>query len=466
MFDLVVRSARIVTPDGVVMGDLGVSGERIGAIGQGLGPGEQEVDATGRLLFPGVVDAHVQLGVTMGETQSVDDVESGTRAAVFGGATTVIDFAVQDPGEDLLTSFERRQAGIEGRAHVDVALHANFTSFSEPNLDRVPELLRRGAAGFKVFTAYREEGMQLRDDEILRVAAAVSEAGGLLMLHAENGDAVDFLRGRLIAENETAARQHGISRPDILEAEAIGRVATLTRLAHCPLYVVHLSSARGLEVIRRFREEGWEIHAETCPQYMLLDEGVYEGEHGHRYIASPPLRGPEDCQTLTDAVAGGEIEVIGSAHAPFTQAQKDAGGGAFHLTPGGLAGVETLFPLMFSHLVALGDGGLTPRSNASLLLLARVLAEKPARLFGLAPRKGALREGADADFVIFDPNPVRRIAAADLHGADDWSPYEDFEVRGEIKAVYLRGRRLVENGHLHGEPGTGRFVGRQTGTAS
>jgi dihydropyrimidinase len=458
MFDLVIRSARIVTPVGVVMGDLAIKGEKIAAIGQGLGEGRREVDCVGRVIFPGIVDAHVHMGVPAGKIRSADDLESGTLAAVFGGVTTVIDFTEQRTGEKLVDSFERRLRGIEGNSYADVALHCNITSFSAKDLEHLPELVARGVRSFKVFTAYKSAGMQLDDGEFLQVAEAVADTGGLLMVHAENGDAVEFMRRRLERDGKTAAKYHEVSRPDLLEAEAIHRVATLTRLAGCKLYVVHVSSRRGLDVIRRFRNEGWTIYTETCPQYLLLDKGCYEREQGHRYIASPPLREAEDCTELTRAVNEGEIEVIGSDHCPFTIEQRDAGGGKFTETPGGLPGVETLFSLAFSRLVALGDGGLTPRSNASLVHMARLLAENPARIFGLAPAKGALKKGADADFIVFDPNPIRRLRAQDLHGAADWNPYEGIEVRGEIRSVYLRGQRVVENGQLHGEKGFGRFV--------
>jgi dihydropyrimidinase len=458
MYDLVVRSGRIVSPDGVVMGDLAVNGEKIAAIGQGLGPGRQEVDATGKVVFPGVVDAHVHMGRINQEQRSADDIENGTRAAVFGGVTTVIDFTVQDPEKSLTASLDQRQAEIFGKAHVDMALHGSFTSYSEANRDQIHDLVERGVTSLKIYTAYGDAGLQLSDREILAVAKEVAESGGLLMVHAENGDAVDFLSRGLERAGKTTAPYHEESRPDLVEAEAIYRVAILAQIAECPLYVAHLSSLRGLEVIRRFREEGRTIHAETCPQYLLLDKSRYAGEQGHRFIASPPLREAADRQALTRAVAEGEIEVMATDHCPFSTTQKDAGGGNFLKTPGGLAGVETLFPLMFSHLVALGDGGLTPRSNASLMLLSRVLAENPARLFGLAPRKGFLRAHADADFFIFDPNPIRRISAEDLHGKADWSPYEGMEVRGSILSVYLRGKRLVDGGQLYGEPGFGQFV--------
>ncbi len=457
-YDLVIRSGRVVTPNGVVMGDLGVSGGLIAAIGQGIDSGRQEIDATGRVVFPGIIDAHVHLGDPAGDGIAVDTVEDSTLAAAYGGVTTVIDFTVQKPGESLVDSFERRKAGIPGKTYVDVGLHVTITDFSPENLAQVPELVERGAPSFKIFTAYPEKNMQLDDDAIIRIADVVGRGGGLLMLHAENGDATTYLRERLLAQGKTEAVWHEPSRPDVLEAEAIHRVATLAHLADCPLYVVHLSSTRGMDVIRRFREEGWLIHAETCPQYLLLDRSCYEGDAGHRFIVCPPMREKRNLQVLTDAVTSGEIEVVATDHHSFSKAQKDLADGDFSRTPGGLPGAETLFPLMFSHLVALGDGGLTPRSNASLILLARVLAENPARLFGYAPTKGALREGADADFLIFDPNPIRHIRSADLHGSADWSPFEGSEVRGEIRAVYLRGERVVDSGQLYSQPGVGRFI--------
>jgi len=458
MYDLVVRSGRIVTPDGVVMGDLGVEDERIAAIGQGLGPGSKEVEATGKIVFPGVLDAHVHLGVSVQGTRSVDDFVTGTRGALYGGCTTVIDFTAQEPNEGLVASFERRQADIAGQSYIDVGLHANFTSFSEENLHQVPELMGRGITSFKVFTAAGDNGRQMSDPDILRIAEVVGKAGGLLMLHAENGDAVEYLTRYLKAAGLTSAVDYETSRPDLVEAEAIFRVATYARLAGCPLYIAHLSSARGLEVIRRVREEGWEIHAETCPQYLILDNSYYRKEDGHRFITSPPLRETKDRQALLEALVAGEIGVISSDHLPFSMAQKDAAAVSFPEVPSGLPGLETRFSLMFGHLVSMGDGGLTPRSNASLLLLARVLAENPAKIFGLAPRKGALREGADADFILFDPNPSRRIRAGELHGGCDWTPYEGFNIRGQILSVYLRGRCLIEAGMLLGEPGWGRFV--------
>ncbi|MCP4547378.1 MAG: dihydropyrimidinase [bacterium] len=458
MYDLVIRSARIVTPDGVVMGDLAVNKEKIAAIGQGLGPGEHEVDATGRIVFPGIIDAHVHFNLPVKNIMSADDVESGTRSAAFGGVTTVIDFTQQNRGESLKTAFERRVKTIDSKSYVDVALHSNITSISDAIIAEIPELVKLGTPSFKVFTAYRDAGMHLNDPELLRVADAVGRANGLLMVHAENGDAADFITERCDRAGQTKPTQHGVSRPDLLEAEAIYRIATLANIADCPLYVVHVSSDRGMQVIRNFRNEGWTIHAETCPHYLLLDESSYEGEEGTYFITTPPLRTREDCTRLTAAVAEGEIQVVATDHCPFTRKQMDEVGGKFNKALNGLPGVETLFPLMFSHLVALADGGLTPRSNASLILLARVLAENPAKLFGLAPAKGALREGADADFIVFDPNPIRHVNAMDLHGNADWNPYAGSEVRGELRTVYLRGQRIIENGQLYGKPGIGQFV--------
>jgi dihydropyrimidinase len=456
MYDLVVRSARIVTPDGVVMGDLALLGGVIEAIGQGLGPGREEVEATGMVICPGVVDAQVHRSARPGGSTPVDDIERGTRAAVFGGVTSLIDFTIQREGESLLESSERRIAEIHSKAIIDVGLHCGVTRFDPDTPTQVHELVERGLRSFRVFGG-GAEGV-LRDGDMLSLAEAVSGAGGLLMAHSEGGDAVGYLGEKLRKANRVDAVEYPDSRPDFVEAYRMYSLATLTRLANCPLYISRLSSARGLEVIRHFREEGWDIHAESCPQYLLLDADAYADDEGHRNIDSPPLRRSADRQALTQAVSQGEIQVIGSGHCPFSMQQKDAGQGAFLKTPGGLMGVETLFSLMFSHLVALGDGGLTPRSNASMLLLARVLAQNPAKLFGLAPAKGSLREGADADFFIFDPNPIRRLRCMDLHSAGDWTPFEGREVRGEIRTVYLRGERMVDGGQLYCKPGFGRYL--------
>ena len=458
MYDFVFRSARIVTSDRVILGDLGISGAKIGAIGPKLGPGKDEIDASGKLLFPGFIDAHVHLGVPIAGTESVDGVTEGSRAAAFGGVTTLIDFTVQDEDESLIDSFHRRRTRIEGAAFVDIALHANFTRFSEDNLDQIPEVLAEGAAGLKIFMAYRSAGMQLEDQEILKVAEKVSRAGGLLLVHAENGDAADFLEDVMINSGLFRAPAHAMSRPDLIESEAIHRVATFAHLTDCPLYIVHLSSARGLETIRRLRADEWKIYAETCPQYLFLDDSQYNSEDGHRYITSPPLRKVEDGVHLLDAVLGDEIEVVATDHCPFTTTQKDKGGRDFLLTPNGIGGVETLFPLMFTRLLALGENGLEPKHNAGLLRLVRVLAENPARIFGLAPQKGMLSEGADADLVLFDPKPSHTISASEMHGGSDWDPYEGMELRGAIDGVWLRGKRIVDGEALLGEPGDGEFL--------
>lgn len=459
MYDLVIRSARIVTPSGIVMGDLGIKDDIIAAIGQGLGPGREEMEATGLLLFPGIVDTRVHFGATRRGFSSADDMESGTRAAAFGGVTCVLGFAEQAADETLAEAFTRRRQGIEGKAHVDVGLHSDISVFGDTTLEDMAALRQQGVGSFRVCAAGKEQVAPLTDGNILSVAAQAAALDAMLMVHAENGAAADFLSERAICAATTDPTRHSESHPELIEAEAIYRLATLARLAECPLYVSPLSSARSLDLIRRFRSEDWTIFTETNPHYLLLDADLCGGENGQRYITQPPLRGSRDRQGLTSAVMEGEIEVISSGHCPFTAKDKDSGGGHFMKTPPGLPGVETLFQLMFSHIVALGDGGLTPRSNASLLLLSRVLAENPSRIFGLAPRKGSLQEGADADIIVFDPNPVRRVRAAELKGAADWDPYDGAEVRGSIRSVFLRGRKIVDEGHLFGQPGDGRFVG-------
>jgi len=464
LYDLVFRSARIVTPDRVILGDLGILDGLIAAVGPGLGPGREEIEASGRILFPGIIDAHVHLGVPIRGAESVDGVREGSRAAVFGGVTTLIDFTVQNKGESLVESFERRRAGIEGASYCDIALHANFTDFNEGNLAEIPEVLARGAAGIKIFMAYRRAGMQLSDVEILNVAQRVSRAGGLLMVHAENGDAADFLAEGLAEEGRRDAAAHAESRPDLIEAEAVFRVATLARIAKCPLYLVHLSSARGLETIRRLRADDWDILVETCPQYLLLDSSRYAEPDGQRYLASPPLRAKNDGLRLLDAVLGDEIEVVATDHCPFSRAAKDAAED-FLSVPNGIGGVETLFPLMFTRLTNLAEGGLAPKHNTILLRLARLMAENPARIFGLAPRKGAIVSGAEADLLLYDPAPHREVRAEDLHGAADWDAYEGMAIRGAVEGVWLRGKRIVEGEALLGKAGDGRFVEALPGKA-
>ncbi len=450
MYDLVIREGLVVTPDRVVRADVAVLGGRIARVEPGIrDPAEREVAAEGLHVLPGVVDAHVHLGVPAAGTWSCDDHRTGTLAALCGGVTTVGDFSVQDPGEGLLASIERRRNAASRGTWCDWFLHANVTSVTPAVLDEIPAAVAAGIGSFKVFLAY--PGMRIGLDALREVLRRVGVSGALLMAHCEDQEIVDQAVAERVARGRLAARHFFGSRPPEAEARAIAVLAGIARDAKTPAYVVHLSSAAGLRAALDARRAGARLHLETCPQYLLLSPSPPRGLRPEHLACAPPLRSTRDRMSLLRALVRGDIEVLATDHCPFTSAQKAAGARDFRRIPGGLPGVETLLSLAYD---------LALRGVLPLPRLAQVLAEAPARLFGLGERKGAVREGLDADLVLADPAGETRVTATRLHSATDHNPYEGRTLRGRVTAVYLRGRLAAApgpDGRL--EPATGRPVG-------
>ncbi len=436
MYDLVIRGGLVVTPEGVVHADVAVLGGRIARVEPGIrDPAAQEVVADGLHVLPGAVDAHVHLGVPIAGTWSRDDHRTGTLAALCGGVTTVGDFTVQDPGEGLVASIERRRDAASSGTWSDWFLHANVTSVTPAVLDEVPLAVASGVRSFKVFLAY--PGMRIGPEVLREVLRRVGAAGGLLMAHCEDQDVVDRAVAERVARGLVAARHFFGSRPPEAEARAIEVLGGIARDLGHPAYVVHLSSAAGLRAALDARRAGARLHIETCPQYLLLSPRPPRGLRPEHLVCAPPLRRTRDRIALLRALARGDIEVLATDHCPFTSSQKAAGAHDFRRVPGGLPGVETLLPLAYD---------LALRGALPLERLARVLAEAPARLFGLEDRKGAVREGLDADLVLADPAGETRVTATRLHSATDCNPYEGRALRGRLTAVYLRGRLAAAPG--------------------
>lgn len=452
MQKLLIKNGRIITPQKIVDGDILINGETIERIAGDITDAQAEVvDASGKYVFPGFIDAHTHMGIPIRGTHSADDFDSGTLAALYGGVTTVMDFTVQEKGESLLHSLQRRMDWAKGKSHVDYTFHCNITDLDETRLNELPEIINHGVISFKVFTAYKEAGMQLDDEQILDVLWKVKLAGGTVMFHAENGHLIHFLTEKFIAHGKTSAMHHALSRPPEAEIEAVWRITTLNQFIRCPIYFVHLTTAEAVQIAYAAKERSQPVYLETCPQYLVLDHTVYQQENGHRFIAAPPFRSARDQDYLWRGLQEGQIDVVGTDHCPFTLEQKEMGGRQFHLTPNGLAGVETLFPLLYS------QGVLNDR--LTLQRLVSLIAEEPARLFGLFPQKGALLEGSDADVVIFNPNGNSVISSQKLHSATDWSAYEGMKTQGQIEAVLLRGKWLLKDGALQeGNRYQGRFI--------
>ncbi len=444
-FDLLICNGEVVSDSGVSQRDIGVREGKIAAFAPRLPQhATQKIDAADKLVFPGFIDAHTHMGIPIMNTHSIDDFESGSVAAAFGGVTTIIDFTVQEKGQTLEESVEIRIQRAR-KCHVDYGLHVNVTDQPEQRLHEIPELIGRGFTAFKVFSTYRQAGMMVTWDQFRKIVLQADAHDGLVCLHAEDNDLVEALTADHLATGCKAAIFHARSRTAEAEAKAIARAAEIAGELGASLYIVHVSSRAGLEAglqASRTRRDGVKIYLETCPQYLVLDEEMYRRENGHWWITTPPLRTKEDCEALWQALADDQIDVVATDHCPFTMAQKDSAERAFHLTPNGLPGVETLFPLLYTY-------GVT-RGRITLEQLVRVLAKNPAQIFGLYPKKGAIQVGADADLVIWDPNAEQVITSKNLHGKADWSPYEGMTISGKLEHTILRGRFLVRDEHLVG----------------
>ncbi len=424
--------------------DVGVRQGRIVALSPNLNRNvDRVIDASGKLVLPGFIDAHTHMGIPIMNTHSIDDFESGSIAAAFGGVTCIIDFTVQEKGQSLRESVEVRLKRAE-RCHVDYALHVNITDQPEKRLSEIPSIIADGFTAFKAFSTYRQSGMMITWDEFRKVLQQIHGHGGLLCLHAEDNDLVEALTAEHLEVGRKTAIFHARSRPPEAEAKAVARAAEIAGELRAALYIVHVSSRAGLEAGLNARARGVKIYLETCPQYLVLDEEFYLRNNGHRWITTPPLRTKEDCAALWKAISDDQVDVVATDHCPFTLQQKDVGRDAFHLTPNGLPGVETLFSLLYTYGVKTG--------RISLQQLVRVLAENPARIFGLSDRKGALRVGADADVVIWNPEVSQTISASRLHSKADWSPYEGMAIAGKLDYTILRGQVLVQGDE---------FVGRE-----
>ena len=439
MSKLLIKNGKIIRSDAIIQSDILIRDQSILNISPHIEDDDAQIyDARGHYIFPGFIDAHTHMGVPIRQTTSADNFDSGTLAALHGGVTTIIDFTVQRPGESLLASLERRQDEADGKASVDYALHCNVTDWEAIHADEFKQIIDKGVMSFKVFTAYREAGMQLSDRQIMEVLWQVKQVGGMVMVHAENGDMIDFLTDKYVRFNKTGAAYHALSRPAEAEIEAVARVNTLNKFIQCPLYFVHLSTRGAVEIAATLKQNNQKVYLETCPQYLFFDQSVYDKEDGHRFIAAPPFRSGQDVQFLWQALGKRWIDVVATDHCPFSLEQKDMGQKQFHRTPNGLPGVETLFTVLYNEGVR--------KERLTLQDLVRLIAEEPARRFGLFPRKGSLAENSDADLVIFDPQGEGKIQAKNLHSQIDWSPYEGVPTQGKISAVMLRGQWLLKDG--------------------
>ena len=449
---LLVRGGTLVTPQGLLEADLLAQAGRIKAIGHPLRAAHDTrvVDAEGCYVLPGVIDAHTHIQLDTGVFHTPDDWFIGTRSAACGGVTTVIDFATQFPGQSLKEAVEGRL--IEARrAAIDYALHVMITDLPPDREKEIADLVALGTPSVKLYTTYRPN-YYADDATILRLMTACAEHAILPLVHCENDDLVTSQTEALVAAGETGWRHHGESRPPLAEQEAVQRVLFLAEAAGSPVHICHCSTARSVSLVAEAVDAGQRATCETCPQYLLLDRSVYEGAEAWRYILQPPLREARELDRLWRLVGAGLVDLVATDHCDYTRAQKQALDD-FTETPGGLPGMETLLPLVFTYGVA--EGRLT------LSHLVELLSTNPARLWGMWPQKGTLQPGADADVVVYDPGPEGQIQAEDLHHLADYTPYEGVDVRGRVKATISRGQIIYHQGRFVGLEGRGQFVKRQ-----
>ena len=446
----IIQNGTLLLPDGPRRWDLAFENGIVTAVAPAIpaGAGDQVVDAAGCLVFPGFIDGHTHLDMDSGTTVTADDFATGTRAAVCGGTTTLVDFATQDKGGTLAQALEAWHKKADGRCACNYAFHMAVTDWNDRTRGEIPLMVKEGVTSFKAYYAY--DNLRLDDGQMYQLLQALRPFGGVLGVHCENGTLVNQLQKEQLARGITGPAGHPASRPPVVEAEAIRRLCAVAQLAQSPVHIVHLSSALGLEEVRRARAAGQTVWAETCPQYLLLDDSCYrlEGFEGAKYVMSPPLRSPADRDALRQAVKNGEIDTISTDHCSYRfDTQKTLGRDDFTKIPNGAPGIEHRPALVYTSLVAPGE--LSPEA------FCRLLAENPAKLFGMWPRKGCLAPGSDADITLWDPRVRWEIRAQTQHQNTDYTPYEGFEAVGRPRAVYVGGELAAKDG----EP-TGRLAGR------
>ena len=451
---ILIQNATLICPEGPLEADLRTEGDKIAQIGTHLPAGDSRViDGSGKLVFPGFIDTHTHFEMNKGlPNETADGWASGTRAALAGGTTTVLDFAEPERGASLASALDAWHSRAEGRASCHYGFHMTIKDWNGAVRAELADMDRAGVSSYKVYMAY--DNLRLSDAGALEAVRAVGELGGIVGCHCENGDlAAAGIQAQKAAGN-LGPSAHPLSRPPVVEAEAVNRWLAIGEMAGYPVNIVHLSAGRGLDMVRAARARGQRVYVETCPQYLLMDDSRYglPGFEGAKFVLSPPLRKPEDVAALWAGLEAGEIDTIGTDHCSFHfRGVKELGREDFSKIPNGIPGVEHRPVLLYTAGVAAG------RICAHQLM--RLLSEQPAKLFGMYPRKGALAVGSDADLVIFDPARRGRITAAAQHQAADYTPYEGFETRGRVDTVLLSGEIAVEDGRVAAE-GRGRFVRR------
>jgi dihydropyrimidinase len=453
MNEVLIKGGTIVNSQTAFKGDLYVRNGKIVSIGSSLGvTGAKVIDADGKLVLPGIIDAHVQLECAYKDTVMTDDFNTGTEAAAAGGVTTIVDFADQSAGKSPLEELDERMAIANSKVNVDYTLHLGVTNIEGSQVNELKQAVNeRGINSFKLYMAYRKRGRLVDEGQIFGIMREAAAAGAICGVHAENEPLIDYLVSLYDETKGDFSVEHfANSRPPLAEELSIMIAAKIASATGATLYVHHLSTAAGLNVIRQARKEGQTIYAETCPQYLLLNEEVYKGDDGCLYVMNPPIRKQEDAEALWCALAADEIQVVGTDHCSYDIRQKTRNKHDFRMVPAGIPGIETLLPLLYSEGVCKG--------KINLQQLIQILSTKPAQIFDLYGRKGDLQVGFDADVVIFDPQRKGALVPSELKMNVDFSPFEHLEITGRVETTILRGEIIYTDGNWCGPQNYGRFV--------
>jgi dihydropyrimidinase len=451
---VLVKGGTVVTASDEYRADVLIDGETIAQIGTSIDvPADTVIDAKGRYVIPGGIDVHTHMDLPFGGAVASDDFETGTIAAAHGGTTTIVDFAVQDFGQPARKAWETWMAKAEGKAAIDYGFHMILREFNDALAAEMKDLVAEGVSSFKLFMAYPGVFM-LDDGSIFRAMQRSGEVGATICMHAENGGVIDVLVKQALARGETAPKYHALTRPARAEAEAVHRAIAMAEIANVPVYIVHLSAAGALDMVTEARDRGVPVYAETCPQYLFLDQTDYEApvEKASGYVMTPPLRDRDLQDQLWRGLKGNDLQLVATDHCPFCLKDKALGAGDFTKIPNGAPGVETRLQLLF-------DGGVR-QGRISLQRWVEICSTAPAKIFGLAGKKGTIAPGADADIVVWDPDKKVTLSHRTLHMRCDYNPYEGRQVVGQAETVLSRGRVVVDKGAFKGKAGQGRFLRR------
>ena len=454
-FDCVIKGGNVVTPSGSFIGDLGIVGEHIVALAEELdSTGARVIDAVGHHVLPGAIDVHVHLELPFCGTVSADDYRSGTRAAARGGVTTVIDFAIPPAGGSLNDAADIWMQKAKGKSLIDYTFHICITRWAEQR-DQIAGMVARGFTTFKEFMIYESEGWQSDDRALFGTLEQMREHGTMLLVHAESARVLDELIARHHTPalmKEYGARLHAMTRPNFIEAEAIQRAVQWSEVTGGQLYIVHMTTAEGTDIIRAAQARGVPVLAETCVQYLVLDDSVFARDDGHLFACCPQLKKPKDSARLWDGLRRGEVSVISTDTCTFTREQKAMWNGDWTKIPMGMPGLETLLPLTYTRGVLEG--------RLSLEEMCLKLSTNPARIMGLDPRKGAIRVGADADLAIIHPTRTHTVSPSTLETNADWSPFDGWELAGFSRTTLSRGEVIVDDYTVVGREGRGQWLSR------